>query len=118
MKPHAQAFEDVIYTQKTSQKTGLSENEVKKRQRQYGLNLLKEKPQESWAVVFIKQFQSPLIYILLIAAVIIFVVGQDPLDAFIISGVLFLMQLLVLSKRGVLVLFCKICVALLYRILL
>lgn len=34
------------------------------------------------------QFQSPLIYVLLIAAIIIFFVGSQKLDAFIISGIL------------------------------
>ena len=39
-------------------------------------------------LIFIRQFRSPLIYLLLFAAVIIFIVGEDKLDAFIISIIL------------------------------
>lgn len=68
---------------------GLSETEVIKRQKKYGYNILKTIKQKNIFSIFISQFQNPLVYILFFAAVIIFLFGQDQLDAFIISGVLF-----------------------------
>jgi ATPase, P-type (transporting), HAD superfamily, subfamily IC/ATPase, P-type (transporting), HAD superfamily, subfamily IC/ATPase, P-type (transporting), HAD superfamily, subfamily IC len=49
---------------------------------------------------FLRQFNSPLIYILLLAAVIIFFVGQDKLDAFIITGVLLFNAILGTVQEG------------------
>lgn len=67
---------------------GLSTQEANQRLYKYGYNVLSEAKQETWVQVFISQFQSPLIYILLLAALIIFFVSHDKLDAFIIVGVL------------------------------
>jgi len=88
MKPYQVAKEEVINQLGTNAQSGLSKSEVKKRIKKYGLNKLPDAPRESWVAVFIRQFRSPLIYILLLAAVIIFFVGHDKLDAFIITGVL------------------------------
>lgn len=53
-----------------SGKDGLSEEEVKKRQKKYGLNILPKKPPLSKLTIFVNQFKSPLVYILIIAALI------------------------------------------------
>ncbi len=68
---------------------GLSQQELKKRQKKYGYNTLKIVKQRTIVSIFISQFQNPLVYILFFAALIIFIFGEDKLDAFIISGVLF-----------------------------
>ncbi len=73
---------------KTNIDHGLSAQEVQKRLQEYGYNELPEGKQHTWLNIFIDQFKSPLIYILLAAATIIFFVGEDKLDAFVISGVL------------------------------
>ncbi len=73
----------------TNSSRGLSMEQVQRRLSQNGKNILPEGKKDTWLSIFISQFQSPLIYILLIAAVIIFVVGEHRMDAFIISGVLF-----------------------------
>ena len=49
---------------------GLSVVEVEKRLKTYGENKLPSKPKKSSLVIFLHQFKSPLVYILLIAAVI------------------------------------------------
>ncbi len=67
---------------------GLTKEQAHERLTKDGPNALPEAKQETWVMVFLRQFQSPLIYMLLIAALIIFFVGEDKLDAFIISGVL------------------------------
>jgi Ca2+-transporting ATPase len=55
---------------------GLSENEVLKLQKQYGANVLPIKDSYSRFQIFISQFRSPLIYILLFVAVASFVFGE------------------------------------------
>lgn len=66
---------------------GLSGEEAKKRQETYGLNVLPEtKTDPSW-MIFLGQFKSPLIYVLLVAAFVIFFLGERT-DAGIILFVL------------------------------
>jgi len=65
------SIEEVYKSLKTPE-GGLSDNNVQKRLEQYGFNKLPaEKPFSLW-LLFLRQFQSTLIYILLIAAVISF----------------------------------------------
>lgn len=68
---------------------GLSDDQVKQRIQKYGLNKLHEQKPYSWLSIFISQFASPLIYILVIAAFLIFLIAEDRIDAFIILGILF-----------------------------
>lgn len=88
MKPYQLSKEEVLKRLSTDETVGLSSTQVNKRLKEFGQNLLKEQERDSWAKVFIRQFNNPLIYILLIAASLIFFAGQDKLDAFIITGVL------------------------------
>ncbi|MGC9309426.1 MAG: HAD-IC family P-type ATPase, partial [Candidatus Nanoarchaeia archaeon] len=59
-------------------KRGLSSQEAKKRLRKYGRNKLIRKEKVSWFKIFISQFRSPLIMLLIIAAIISLVVGFLP----------------------------------------
>ncbi|MFC1937842.1 cation-translocating P-type ATPase, partial [Chloroflexota bacterium] len=70
-----------------SQRSGLDEAEVADRLLQYGLNELKGKKKTPSAVVFFRQFLSPLIYVLLVA-VIVSVIVKHYIDAGVITGVL------------------------------
>jgi calcium-translocating P-type ATPase len=88
MNPYRMSIEQVAQDLNTRLNTGLSYQELDARRKKYGANGLFTAPIESWIWVFIRQFQSPLIYILLIAATIIFLTGPDKLDAFIITVVL------------------------------
>jgi P-type Ca2+ transporter type 2C len=88
MKPYQIPVHTIITGYATNPETGLSAQEVATRLAQYGPNALPKGTRPSWAHIFIAQFQNPLVYILLAAAVIIFFVGEDSRDAFIISGVL------------------------------
>lgn len=83
---HAEPAEAVISALETSPR-GLSEAEVRRRQQEYGPNLLPEKgPSPLWLIV-LRQFVSPLIYILVVAAVVSLLVG-DVKDAGFIAAVL------------------------------
>ena len=72
---------------------GLSTKEVIKRQQQYGLNVLPEKPPPSQISLFVAQLKSPLVYILLIASLVTMVVGHLS-DAFIILIAVFINTIL------------------------
>lgn len=67
-------------------KKGLSWEEVKERQEQYGLNELKEGENKSPIKVILEQLSNPLVVLLLVATVISFMTGEI-LDAFIIFAV-------------------------------
>lgn len=66
---------------------GLTANEARQRLEQYGPNTLPEAKPDSWLIIFLRQFQSPLIYVLLIAAVVLLFL-HDYSDAGIILLVL------------------------------
>lgn len=67
--------------------SGLSMEEARRRQASTGFNELPPGKTESLALIFIRQFQSPLIYILGIAGVIVYVMGEI-VDAWLIGIVL------------------------------
>jgi len=54
----------------------LSQFEAEHRLVKYGKNILPEKKPPSVAVVFLRQFKSPFIYVLLIATVVSFILGH------------------------------------------
>jgi Ca2+-transporting ATPase len=72
-----------------SSPSGLTGEEANRRLREYGRNELETKKRASAIIVFLKQFMSPLIYVLAIAAIISFLVGHYT-DAFVILGILVL----------------------------
>jgi calcium-translocating P-type ATPase len=66
---------------------GLSRAEVEERQAAVGPNELEEAPPPSWIGVLLHQFTSPLIYLLLVAAVVTLALGEY-IDAGVIAFVL------------------------------
>lgn len=85
---HAENAESILDALESSE-SGLSTTEVNRRQHQYGLNVLPEKgPTPLWKIV-LRQFISPLIYILVGAAVVSAMIG-DLKDALFIGVVLLL----------------------------
>lgn len=68
-RPHAQGAEQVLDALDAAH-AGLSSAEVEQRLRRFGYNLLPRPEPPSLARVFLQQFLSPLIYILLIAAIV------------------------------------------------
>ncbi|MEA3272260.1 MAG: HAD-IC family P-type ATPase [Patescibacteria group bacterium] len=91
MKPrtttwHNLSCEKVFWTLKTDKK-GISEKEAKLRLKKYGPNKLPEKKGATIIGLFISQFKSPLVYILAIAGIISFVVGERVDSAIIFAAV-------------------------------
>ena len=67
---------------------GLASTEAEARLRKYGRNILRDERDQAWWHLWLGQFRSPLVLILLFAAVISLVV-QDWLDAVIILAIVF-----------------------------
>lgn len=81
--------EQDVFTKCETTREGLNATEVQNRQRAFGPNRLPVKPPPSVCTIFLHQFLSPLIYILLVAAVISLIIG-DNTDAAFIFAILFL----------------------------
>ncbi|MGC9059328.1 MAG: cation-translocating P-type ATPase [Candidatus Aenigmatarchaeota archaeon] len=82
-KPSTAVIEELHSTER-----GLSNAEAILRLKQYGQNKLPEEKADSIFVIFLRQFQSPLIYILVAASIVVFIIGEV-VDGSIILAVLF-----------------------------
>ncbi len=78
-----------LFAELNSSEFGLSEAEARERLRLYGPNRLASEGKISWLGILLNQFKSPLIYILLIAAVVT-VVLEEYKDAGVIAAILVL----------------------------
>lgn len=79
---HSKSIESLFEEFRTSEK-GLSEEESKKRIMQNGLNQITEKKEKPWIFKLLKQFHSPLIYVLFCAMIISFIFHHTT-DAYVI----------------------------------
>ena len=68
---------------------GLTQKEAEEKLKEYGPNRLPVPPMAGPLLIFLRQFLSPFIYILVIAAIVSFLLGQNPSGTFILA-VLFL----------------------------
>ncbi len=83
---HTQTVKETLTTLHATD-SGLSEIEAQERIKIYGLNKLPEGKKSSLFVIFLRQFQSPIIYVLMAAAVLVFLMG-DFVDAMVVFFVL------------------------------
>src|SRR3989338_3729752 len=77
-----------IFAILSSSEHGLTKEESERRLQEYGANKLPEKKADSFLLIFARQFQSSLIYVLLAAAAIVFLLGEF-IDGLVILAVLF-----------------------------
>ena len=77
-----------VFQELDASEHGLEKDEAKNRLLKYGSNKLPEAKADNLAVIFLRQFQSPLIFILLLATAIVFLTGGNT-DGFVILFVLF-----------------------------
>lgn len=84
---HAREIKDLEESLETGLK-GLSLKQVKERQEEFGKNSLPLKDPPSLGLVFLHQFLSPLIYILLAAGIVSLIVGEVTDAAFIFAVIL------------------------------
>jgi Ca2+-transporting ATPase len=76
------SIEEILALTQTDIEIGLSQQEASARLKKYGKNILVEKAPDSLFIIFLRQFKNPLVYVLLIAASLAFIVG-DTLDVFV-----------------------------------
>src|SRR3989344_9660070 len=76
-----------ILNELQSNEEGLSVKEADSRLQQYGKNKLPEAKPDGLLIIFLRQFKSPLIYILLAAGAVVFFMGET-IDSLIILAVL------------------------------
>lgn len=89
----------ILLKELKSSRKGLSQKEAKKRLRRDGPNKLPEFKADSLFVIFLRQFKSPFIYILLVAGGIVFATGEI-VDGFIIISVLLFNSIIGTIQEG------------------
>jgi len=73
---HTDKLTDLIDNFGSNQETGLTDEMVKNNLDHYGLNKLPESKPDTWWLIFLRQFKSPLIYLLMFAAVVVLALGE------------------------------------------
>ncbi|HBB44487.1 MAG: Cation-transporting P-type ATPase [Parcubacteria group bacterium GW2011_GWA1_44_13] len=95
---HTQSVEEV-FSMLGTDGGGLSANEAEIRLKKYGENKLPETKPDSLALVFLRQFESPLIYVLIAAGGIVLMLGEA-IDAGVIFAVLFINAIIGSVQEG------------------
>lgn len=85
---HTKKISDILQTLHTSER-GLNRDEVSIRLKEHGYNKLPEGKANSLLVIFLHQFQSSLIYILLVASAVVFFMGEIVDGSIILAVLLF-----------------------------
>ncbi len=85
---YTQLLSDIFDKLQTSER-GLTIEEASRRLKEYGQNKLPEAKADSLLVIFLRQFQSPLIYILLVASAVVFVMGETTDGSIILAVLIF-----------------------------
>ena len=85
-KPWSKDIDEIFSDLKSDPENGLDENDVKERRKKYGRNKLKESKNKSGWEIFIDQFNSMIVYVLLAAVVLSFIFDQN-LEGFAILAV-------------------------------
>lgn len=88
MKPHEQSISELLEQYQTTVTTGLTSTQVAQRRKQFGPNKITQ-PRNWWGLLdFAKQFTNPLMYLLIVAALLIYFFSDHPQEAFLISGII------------------------------
>jgi len=82
-------IDDIVNRLQANQQNGLSENDITKRIKKYGLNRYEEQKQQSIFLLLFEQFKSPIILLLVVAAGFSFGF-QHWIEGFSIIGVIFI----------------------------
>lgn len=78
-----------VFEELGSNESGLGLDEALRRLKEDGLNVLPETKPDGVGTIFLRQFKSPLIYILLAASVIVFLMGEAADGSIILAVLLF-----------------------------
>ncbi len=91
IKAHTLAIEEIINLLNTKTE-GLSDKEAERRLKLYGRNEIEERKEKIW-LIFLRQFRNPLVYILIAASIVSFLVSER-VDFFLIVGIIFVNSLI------------------------
>ena len=72
---HKKNPQEVLAQLQTSAERGLTDEQVKERQHQFGLNKLEEK-EVTWYAILLRQARSPLLYLFVLIALLSFIVDE------------------------------------------
>lgn len=87
MKEWYQKDSEKIIEELESNIDGLSNEEAKKRLEKYGLNELSKNKQDSVLKIFFAEFNDPIIYLLIVAIIVSFIIGET-VDALAITAII------------------------------
>jgi len=76
-----------LFKKLDSNENGLSTAEATKRQKFFGKNIIKEKDSKEIFEIFLSQFKSPFVYVLIFSTILAFFLGEK-IDAMIILGII------------------------------
>ncbi|MBC7409645.1 MAG: cation-translocating P-type ATPase [Arcicella sp.] len=68
--PHILSTEEILKTTQTDVNQGLSKSESEKRNKDFGLNIYEAQAQKSVWLILLEQFKSPIVYLLVFAALV------------------------------------------------
>ena len=74
-KWHAMSFQDVAKRLKTNIESGLTQEEVEQKRKEFGVNELEAKKKKSLFIRFLEQFKDFMIIVLIISAIISGIIG-------------------------------------------
>ncbi|OGD24257.1 hypothetical protein A2Z10_03300 [Candidatus Azambacteria bacterium RBG_16_47_10] len=96
---HRLSLSDIEKELRTNAGSGLTADQAQERIRSFGKNQITEKKTDSGLFIFLRQFSSPLIFILFASAAVILYLGEI-VDAIIISFVLFFNAIIGAVQEG------------------
>src|SRR3989344_1963271 len=99
MNWYRKSAQEVLNELEVKPETGLVVGEVSSRLKTYGPNLLAQAKKQTLVNIFLRQFKSPLIYILILAALLVVAMGQAT-DAIVIVAVISLNALIGTYQEG------------------
>ncbi len=97
--PHSAEKEEIIIALETDPDRGLSWEEVRRRQAEFGPNALPRKKSYGLLGTFFGQFTNPLIYLLFLAAAAMFLLGRTT-DPFVVLGVVVINAIMGTFQEG------------------
>jgi P-type Ca2+ transporter type 2C len=96
--PHTLSVEDVLKTFETKAETGLSASEAENRSKKYGLNVYQTQKQKPIWLMFVQQFNSPIVFLLVFGAAVS-IYFQDYVEAIAIGAVILVNALIGFSME-------------------
>ena len=75
-------IESIVKNLKTNPELGISDEKASSRRQKYGYNTLPVKKKATSLAIFLNQFKSPLVYVLLIVGVIVYFIEEYPQNLF------------------------------------